>query len=291
MRSIVIIGCGYTGLRLGVRWLALGASVAGTAMRAASLDEMAVAGIAPIALNLDDATDDESRVAALDLAGRIVYYSVPPPATGSGDERLARCLARAAGRPQRIVYLSTTGVYGDHGGGRVDETTAPTPRTPRATRRLAAETAISAWADARSVSWCVLRVAGIYGPGRLPLERLRRGDPAIAPGEATPTNRIQVEDLVSACVAAGISARADQSIVNVCDGSDASSTEFLLRVARIAGLPAPPFVSRAEAQAAFTASAWSFLGESRRVDNRRLTETLGVALAYHDLDAGIRASL
>jgi nucleoside-diphosphate-sugar epimerase len=276
---------------LGARWLAQGASVVGVATRAASLDEIAAAGITPAAWNLDPVPGDENSAPVVDLAASIVYYAVPPPPAGLVDTRLARCLAGAAGRPRRIVYLSTTGVYGDHGGGRVDETTPPAPRTPRAVRRLAAERAITAWAEAQGVSWCVLRVAGIYGPGRLPLERLRRGEPAIRPEEATPTNRIHVEDLATACVAAGVSDRAHRRIVNVCDGSDASSTEFLLRVAQSAGLPPPPFVSRAEARATFTASAWSFLGESRRVDNRRLTGELGVALAYHDLDAGIRASL
>jgi nucleoside-diphosphate-sugar epimerase len=147
------------------------------------------------------------------------------------------------------------------------------------------------WADARQVSWCILRVSGIYGPDRLPLERLRRGEPAIALSEATPTNRIHVDDLVSACIAAALSPAADRRIVNVTDGSDDSSTAFLRRVARITGLPAPPLVSRAEAQRTFSPSSWSFLGESRRVSNRRLREDLGVQLAYEDLDAGIRASL
>jgi nucleoside-diphosphate-sugar epimerase len=144
---------------------------------------------------------------------------------------------------------------------------------------------------ARRVSWCILRVSGIYGPGRLPLERLRRGEPAIAPAEATPTNRIHVDDLVSACIAAALLPAADRRIVNVTDGSDDSSTAFLQRVARITGLPPPPLVSRAEAQRSFSPSSWSFLGESRRVSNRRLTEDLGVQLRFADLDAGIRASL
>jgi nucleoside-diphosphate-sugar epimerase len=147
------------------------------------------------------------------------------------------------------------------------------------------------WAEQRAVSWCILRVPGIYGPGRLPLERLRQREPAILPEQATPSNRIQVEDLVSACVAAGDSARADRRIFNVTDGSDDSLTAYLQRVARIANLPPPPLISRSEAERRFSASSWSFLAESRRVGNRRLTEELGVTLRYTDLDAGIRASL
>ena len=141
------------------------------------------------------------------------------------------------------------------------------------------------------LSWCILRVPGIYGPGRLPLERLRRGEPAIHPREAMPGNRIHVEDLATACLAAARAVRADRRIFNVTDGTDDSPTSYLLRVARIGNLPQPPLISRAEARARCSDSSWSFLGESRRIDNRRMREELGVTLAYHDLDAGIRASL
>jgi nucleoside-diphosphate-sugar epimerase len=106
-----------------------------------------------------------------------------------------------------------------------------------------------------------------------------------------PGNRIQVEDLVTACVAAGISPKADDRIYNVTDGSNDSLTAYLQRVARIAGLPTPPLIGLAEARKTFGPAAWSFLGESRRVDNRRLLEELEVTLAFTDLDAGIRASL
>ncbi len=170
-------------------------------------------------------------------------------------------------------------------------TLRPAPITERASRRLAAETALREWARVTDVPWCILRVPGIYGPDRLPLDRLRRRTPAIVAQEATPGNRIHVEDLVTACVAAGCSARAERRIFNVTDGSEDSLTEYLQRVARIAALPPPPLISRAEAERSSSALSWSFLAESRRVDNRRMREELGVAIRYHDLDAGIRASL
>jgi nucleoside-diphosphate-sugar epimerase len=173
----------------------------------------------------------------------------------------------------------------------VNEDTPPAPKTARAARRVAAEHAVREWAEARAVSWCILRVPGIYGPGRLPLERLRRGEPAIVREEATPGNRIHVDDLAAVCVAAGVAAAADDRIYNVTDGSEDSLTEYLLRVAQIAKLPAPPLVSRNDAKRAVSDSSWSFLAESRRVDNRRMLAELGVALEFRDLDAGIRASL
>ena len=233
----------------------------------------------------------DGPLTALDLDGQLVYYSVPPAPHGERDLRLERLLSQVAGRPRRIVYLSTTGVYGDCQGSVVDEDTNPHPQTARAVRRLAAESALRAWSDARKVAWCILRIPGIYGPGRLPLERLSRREPAIDTAEATPGNRIQVEDLVTACIAAGSAACAERRIYNVTDGTDDSLTEYLQRVARLTGLPPPPLISRADARKTFSASSWSFLGESRRVDNRRLLIELGVVLAYRDLDAGIRASL
>jgi len=152
-------------------------------------------------------------------------------------------------------------------------------------------TALRTWAESRRVSWCVLRVPGIYGPGRLPLDRLRRTVPTIVPNEATPGNRIHVTDLVTACVAAGFRAAADRRIYNVTDGSEDSHTGYLQRVATIAHLPSPPLISRAEAERTLSPLSWSVLAESRRVDNCRMLTELSVALKYRDLDAGIRASL
>jgi nucleoside-diphosphate-sugar epimerase len=236
-------------------------------------------------LNLD------VRAMPLDFDEHVVYYLVPPAPLGDRDDRLERLLEHTVGNPRRFIYLSTTGVYGDRGGATVDEETPPAPLSERAVRRLAAETMLRQWADSHAVSWCILRVPGIYGPGRLPLERLRRRDPAIDPIDAGPSNRIHVEDLVTACLAAGFAARAGGRIYNVTDGSDDSLTVYLQRVARIGNLPPPPLISRADAAKTFSAASWSFSSESRRVDNRRMLDELGVALTFHDLDAGIRASL
>jgi nucleoside-diphosphate-sugar epimerase len=286
MHSVSIVGCGYTGLRLAKRWLGAVRGVRGFATRPATLRDIAATGARAVSLDLD-----LTPVAPLDFADELVYYSVPPAPEGDRDLRLEHLLNSISGTPRRIVYLSTTGVYGDRGGATVDEDSPPAPQSARAVRRLAAEDALRAWAQTHAVSWCILRIPGIYGPGRLPLERLRRLEPAIDPNEAAPGNRIHVDDLVSACVAAGESPRADGRVYNVTDGSLDSGTDFLLRVARICALPAPPLVSRAEAERSFPATSWSFLRESRRVDNRRMLRELGVELAYQDLDAGIRASM
>jgi nucleoside-diphosphate-sugar epimerase len=285
MHSVSIVGCGYTGLKLAQRWQNLKYMVRGFGTRDESLRQIAAVGAESKLLNLD------TNPALVDIEGHLVYYAVPPAPAGLRDERLERLLEHTIGKPRRFIYFSTTGVYGDRGGGAADEETPPAPKSERAARRLAAENTLREWADSHALSWCILRIPGIYGPGRLPLDRLRRGDPAIDPREATPSNRIHVEDLVTACVAAGFATHADGRIYNVTDGTDDSLTAYLQRVARIGNLPPPPIISLADAQKTFSTLSWSFLSESRRVVNRRMLDELGVALAFHDLDAGIRASL
>lgn len=299
MRPVSIMGCGYTGLRLAQRFQAMGAAVTGYATRPESIEAISAAGVNARSLNLETPPQGPK----LNFTGQLIYYSVPPgtntPRASSDyrDLRLEHFLdyidtaGFPASAPHRLIYLSTTGVYGDQAGAVVTEDTKPAPKNPRAMRRLKAEECVRNWSESHRVSWCILRIPGIYGPGRLPLERLRRSEPAITPAEATPGNRIQVEDLVTACVAAGQSARAEQRIFNITDGSEDSLTDYLQRVARITELPTPPLISRAAALRTFSDSTWSFLGESRRVSNHRMLDELGVALAYHDLDAGIRASL
>ena len=136
-------------------------------------------------------------------AGVAVAYLAPPPGHGAADPRLERFLAALLpALPSVLVYMSTTGVYGDAGGATVDETSLAAPTNDRSRRRLAAERATAAWCGDRGVRSVVLRVPGIYGPHRLPLERLGRGEPALRPEDCGPGNRIHVDDLVSVCIAA-----------------------------------------------------------------------------------------
>jgi nucleoside-diphosphate-sugar epimerase len=285
MTPVSIVGCGYTGLRLAQRYLNLRHPVRGFATRPDSLRQIAAVGAEAKPLNLD------AQPALMDFAGHLLYYAVPPEPSGDRDLRLERLLDHIDGKPRRFIYFSTTGVYGDQGGALVNEDTPAAPETQRALRRLAAENTVRGWADSHAVPWCILRIPGIYGPDRLPLERLRRGEPAIDPRESTPGNRIHVEDLVTACIAAGSSPRADGRIYNVTDGSEDSATAYLERVARIGSLPPPPFISRAEAERTWSPTSWSYVRESRRVDNRRMLDELCIELAFQDLDSGIQASL
>lgn len=280
--AFTIVGCGYVGARLAGRLDGTVRAVTGSPAGAARLRGQ---GIDAAAWDLD-----ADSVAPLDVHGQRVFYLVPPPPAGR-DPRVRRALAALAGRPARFVYLSTTGVYGDAAGATVTEDTPVNPTTARAQARADAELTVRGHCESHGIPWVVLRVPGIYGPGRLPLERLRRGDPAVAEAEAGPGNRIHVDDLVEICVAAATAPVAQNRVYNVGDGNHASSTAFFRTVARLAGLPPPRELPREQARRQMSAATWSFLGESRRVSTQRMREELGVALRYADLEDGVRASL
>lgn len=216
-----------------------------------------------------------------------VIYTVPP-SLAAHDTRLDNCLQLLRPVPEKFIYLSTTGVYGDCRGALIDETTPLNPSTDRARRRVAAEAQLTQWAQDGNCELTILRVPGIYGPGRLGEARLREEQPVLQKTDANPGNRIHVDDLVRCCLAA---LEAPPGIYNVGDGDQRSSTWFATEVARQLGLPAPPGISRAVAAATFPTQRLSFLHESRRVDTRKMREQLGVIPTYADAADGIAASL
>jgi nucleoside-diphosphate-sugar epimerase len=234
--------------------------------------------------------DRDERLGIALPAEYAVIYSVPPASDQPGDPRLARFLALLPHPPARIVYLSTTGVYGDRNGERVDECSAPHPESARTERRLDAERLLAEWCTENGSTAVVLRVPGIYGPGRLGTERLREAMPVVRDEEANPGNRIHVDDLASCCIAA-LSPGVPDGIYNVGDGDHRTGTWFTNEVARQAGLPPPPAISLAEAQQTFSPMRLSFLRESRVIDTTKMREVLGVTPKYTNAADGIAASL
>jgi nucleoside-diphosphate-sugar epimerase len=286
-RRCLLAGCGYTGRRL-ARRLQPGWRVSALARSDAAADRLAADGIVAERADLDLPAARGALTGSCD--GAAVVYLVPPPDEGTTDPRIERFLALLGDAvPACLVYVSTTGVYGDTRGALVTEASTTAPGNDRARRRVAAERAVESWSAAHGVRSVILRVPGIYGPGRLPIERLRRGEPALEPADAGPGNRIHVDDLVEACAAA--IERPVSGIFNVTDGDPSSTTVFLQRTAALAGLPPPPLVPLADAPGRISPGMLAFLVESRRVDNRRMREVLGVVPRYSHLDDGIRASL
>jgi nucleoside-diphosphate-sugar epimerase len=284
---ILIAGCGYVGQRLAARLLERFeiAALVRSNSKAATLERQ---GLKTLVIDLDRVRAGASLPQRLDQEA--IVYLAPPPPSGESDLRLDRFLQLAIVPPKAFIYMSTTGVYGDAGGELVDESTPVMPLTDRARRRVSAEEMTRVWCHERRVRRVVLRVPGIYGPDRLPLQRLRQSEPVVRPEDAGISNRIHVDDLVTACEAA-IDNKEARGVYNVTDGNAISSPAFMDMVADIAGLPRPPRVPMEEAQLTFSPERLSFLNESRRVSNERMLKHLGVKLRYADLAAGIRASL
>lgn len=282
----LIVGCGYVGTRL-ARHLPAG-TVLALARDAARARQLAALGLVPVLGDLDAPTSLR-RLPPVET----VFHLAPPPDGGDSDPRtrhLLAGLARPGRRPRRLVYVSTTGVYGNRAGEWLDEHTPIQPQTPRARRRADAEAQLRAFGRAYDVAVVILRVPGIYGPGRLPLEKLRQGQPVVDYDPPHYGNRIQVDDLVRALLAAARRGRPNRLYI-ASDGRPATQAEFLEALAAAAGLSPPPHITPAEAAARLSPLTLSFLAESRRLRNRRLQEELGVQLRYGNFRKGIEASL
>jgi len=278
--TCLIVGCGYVGSRLAIR---LGARGPVLALRRGPVPESAD-GIRSVSFDLDAEAPAFPVPADLDS----LIYLAPPSGVGPEDRRLARCL-RGLGdaRPRVLLYFSTTGVYGDTGGAPVDEASPTRAGEDRSRQRLDAERQVAAWCGPRGVRGVVFRVPAIYGPHRLPLDRLQRGEPVLRAEDSRPGNRIHVDDLVSACLAALDGAAT--GVFNLTDGHPENMAAFTRRLAALAGLSAPREVSWAEAEGVLSPGLLAFLRESRRVETRRGHE-LGWSPAL-DPDQGLRASL
>ncbi|HEX6706740.1 MAG TPA: SDR family oxidoreductase [Albitalea sp.] len=283
---LLIIGCGDIGMRvvklLRGHWrlMALTTSVE----RAAALRG---AGVLPLLGDLD-APHTLARLAGLADA---VLHLAPPPPQGDTDARTAHLLQALArkGRVRRIVYASTTGVYGDCGGARFDETRATRPATDRARRRVDAEARLRWHGRAHGVVVSILRIPGIYAddrPGGHPRERLTRGTPVLVTADDVHTNHIHADDLARACVAALVRGR-PQRVVHASDDSDIRMGDYFDLAADLCGLPRPPRITREQAQAQLPASLLSFMGESRRLMNGRLKRELRVRLRYPTVASGL----
>ena len=186
--------------------------------------------------------------------------------------------------PQRMVYISTSGVYGDCGGDYVHESRPLHAQTDRAGRRVDAETVLSRWCQDRGIALVILRAPGIYAADRLPLEQLRRGTPVLAAEDDVYTNHIHADDL-AAILTAGLSL--GEGAYNASDESEIKMGEYFDLVADRMGLPRPPRVRRAEAAGRISPVLLSYMSESRRLVNRRMKAELGIRLRYQTVFQGV----
>ena len=286
--TLLVVGCGDIGLRvlalLRGRWRVL--ALTSSPDRAALLRQ---AGAVPIVANLDQPATLRRLVGLAD----VVLHLVPPATHGSTDRRTAHLLRvlSCCGRLRRLVYGSTTGVYGDAAGAQFDETRSVAPATDRARRRVHAEAQLRAFGRRTGVPVSLLRIPGIYAADRVgghPRERLERGAPVLRAEDDVYTNHIHADDLARASVAA-LHRGLPQRVVNVCDDTDLRMGDYFDLAAELCGLPRPPRLSRVQAAAVLSPMQLSFMGESRRIQNQRLKQELRLRLRYPTVLQGLLA--
>lgn len=288
MNTVLIIGCGDIGERVGRLTLANQkkefARVIGLVRSENRARQLLTAGIESVRGDLGDA----HSLVDLVTSGATVFYFAPPPTEGEHDPLLGNFLTviKANSLPEKIVLLSTTAVYGDCGGGWISEQSDVNPETARGRRRLDAEHRLRTWCEKNHVSFVILRVGGIYGPGRWPLERLKKGLPVLHEVESPYTNRIHQDDLAQICIAAAERGKSGE-IYNIADGQPGTMSAYFKAIAGHFGLPQPEEVSLQQAQQVMSAGMLSYLKESRRIDNRKLLTELQITLLYPNLEAGL----
>lgn len=285
--TLLIVGCGDVGLRVlplvqpAWRVLALSSNPA----RRAELRQL---GATPLLGNLDE----PATLGRLGGLADAVLHLAPPPLQGATDPRtraLLRALARG-GRVQRLVYGSTSGVYGDAQGAFFDETRAVAPGTDRARRRVDAEAQLRWFGRRTGARVTVLRIPGIYASNREgghPRERLLRGTAVLAPDDDVYTNHIHADDLARACVAALYRGQ-PQRVLHASDDTQLKMGEYFDLAADLCGLPRPPRLPREAAREQLSPMLMSFMSESRRLDNRRLKQELRLRLRYPTVEDGLR---
>ncbi|KGF78267.1 NAD-dependent dehydratase [Massilia sp. JS1662] len=280
---LLIVGCGDVGMRL-LPLVRERFRVFAVTSQPARCAELRAAGAIPIVADLDR-PGTMKRLAG--LVQRVVHLA-PPQQDGALDLR-TRNLTAILPDGARVVYVSTTGVYGDRGGAATPETTPVAPRNARARRRVDAERVLRAWAVASGGKVAILRAPGIYAKDRLPIERLQRGTPALASADDVYTNHIHADDLARLCALALFRARPGR-VYNATDDTRMKMGDYFDLVADTFGLARPPRLARAELEKAVSPMLLSFMSESRQLDNRRIGTELRARLRYPNVGDGIRAA-
>lgn len=286
MHQLFIAGCGYTGTRVARQAQAQGWHVTAHLRDQDKAAALQATGVATICCSMDDPAD----IPTLPVHTQVLLYSIPPQGGGSIDLRarnFCAALERDNAIPSRIIYLSATSVYGDTGGQVVTEQSPAEPNSAMGKRRLDAEQLFQEFGAGHGIPVVILRVSGIYGPGRLPLMQIAQGQPLLKEELARPSNRIHVDDLVQVCLQV---LEQGSGIYNVSDGHPASMTAYFNACADALGKPRQPQVELEEAQRTMPPLLLTYFRESRVVDNTRMLQELGITLIYPDMLPGIAAS-
>ena len=273
---LLLIGCGDVGMRL-LPLLCPRFRVFALTRDAARAADLRAAGAIPIVADLDQ----PASLARLRGLAPWVVHLAPPRPEGALDVR-TRNVTAILPEGAHLVYVSTSGVYGDCGGALVDETRTVAPRNARAGRRVDAERVLRDWARRTGSSAAILRVPGIYAADRLPFKRLQEGTPALRPEDDVYTNHIQADDLARIVALALFRARPGR-VYHAADDTRLKMGDYFDAVADAFHLARPPRLERSALRAAVSPVLLSFMSESRRLDNTRMVRELGVRLRYPDV--------
>jgi nucleoside-diphosphate-sugar epimerase len=289
MLRVLIVGCGDIARRL-APLLTKRYRVYGLIRDSDRKQELESWGVRPVIGDLDDS----ASLRKLSGLAHFVIHLAPPQSAGTTDQRTLHLISALGGLqnrrsyrsyrrcrmlPQRLIYISTTGVYGNCHGETVSETRPLQPETGRARRRVAAEILLHGWGVRNGVALSILRVPGIYADDRLPLDRLRKGTPALLANEDSYTNHIHADDLARIIAVAILRGRPGRSY-NCVDDSALKMGDYFDLVADRIGLPRCPRISREQAELQLPDILMSFLRESRRIGNRRLKRELKIRLRF-----------
>lgn len=293
MLNALIIGCGDIGIRVAQSLQQQNYALSAIVRSHASAARLTTLDISTTVMDLDHSPftlppiDDDT----------LLFYFAPPAENGEHDSRMGnflRALTAAASsidnpcQPARVIYISTTAVYGESNGHWVNEQSPTRPNSARGKRRLSAERQLIDFQSQYSIALTILRVAGIYSAKQLPLQQIKAGKPILQLAIAPYSNRIHAIDLAEICVTAAHSKTGSLAIFNASDGNPGSISQYYQQVALTFGLPTPPGISWEVAQQQLSAAMLSYLKESKRIDSTLLMATLDISLRYPTLEAGLR---
>ncbi len=281
--TLLTLGHGYSADALARVLLPQGWTVFGTTRSAEKATALAARGIVPIQWPGPGDIDG-----AIEKATHILLSAAPNESGDPALNALGPKIAEEADHIDWLGYLSTTGVYGDHQGGWVDESTPLTPSTRRGQMRVEAEAAWQTLAREANLPLHIFRLAGIYGPGRGPFAKVRNGTARRIVKDGQVFSRIHVDDIAQV-LAASIAQPNPGAIYNLCDDDPAPPQDVIAHAAELLGLPLPPAIPFEEAE--MSPMGRSFYAESKRVRNDRIKDELGVKLLYPDYRSGLAALL
>jgi len=278
---INIVGCGYIGQQVALKLVQQKLNPVAYVKTGNSLSVCQQKNIKTELLNLDD------PLCSIDIKNEKVLYLVPPQPVGDNDIRIKNFINSITGNvPEKIVLISTTGVYGDCSGDWVDESRQINPEVPRAKRRADAEQQLIDYCEMYHVPRVVLRVPGIYGPDKLPIKRISSGEPIVREQDSPYSNRIHAHDLVNICMEAILSDDIE-GVYNCSDGNPTTMYDYFIKVSDALNIKHPPAISLQQAKQKLSAGMLSYMTESRRIDNKKLLTDFKLRLMYPDLDSGL----